>query len=140
MKITTMESVAGCIVEETLGVVRGSATWSHRIMKSSYGGLRGLSYTGHSDMDQGLNAGREKAEATMLAQATALGADAIIGMRVEIIELGGGAYSMVASGTAVKTQRLPMATPAFQMAANDDAVVMPYMMAANGYQPSMARH
>jgi uncharacterized protein YbjQ (UPF0145 family) len=141
MKVTTLESVAGCSVEETLGVVRGTSMWSHRISKNSYGGLRGLSYTGSADMDQGLTTGREKAEASMQAQAKAMGANAIIGMRIEIVDLGSGSYAMTATGTAVMTQRLPMATPAFQMAANDDdAVVLPFMMAANSYQGSSLRH
>lgn len=141
MKITTMESVAGCSVEDTLGVVRGTAMWSHRISKSSYGGIRGLSYTGASDMNDGLNTGREKAEAIMIAQAKVMGANAVLGMRIEIMDLGNGTYAMTATGTAVVTQRLPMATPAFQMAANDDdAVVLPYMMAANSYHGSSLRH
>jgi uncharacterized protein YbjQ (UPF0145 family) len=142
MKVTTMEMVAGRINEETLGVVRGAASWSHRIMKSTKGGLRGLQYSSVDDLDAGLQQAKERAEATLMAQARALGADAVVGMRIEMRELGSGIYGVSAVGTAVKTAPLPAATPAFQInAANDDyEFVMPPMAMAQAYQPSVMRH
>ena len=63
MKISTTETIAGRLVEETLGVVRGSILWSRRIMKFNHGGLRGLSYTSMDEMSEGLLQAKEGAEA-----------------------------------------------------------------------------
>jgi len=120
MKITTTETIAGRLVEDTLGVVRGSVLWSRRVMKYSTGGLRGLQYTTMDEMSDGLQEAKERAEAKAKAQAKALGADAIISMKLEIVELSDGVFSAVASGTAVQTCALPQAMPVFSEAANDD--------------------
>jgi uncharacterized protein YbjQ (UPF0145 family) len=134
MKITTLETIAGRTNEETLGVVRGSALWSRRIMKYNHGGLRGLQYTTMDDMAEGLDGAKEAAEAKAKAQAKALGADAIVGLRLEVFEMSEGLFTAVATGTAVRTEALPAAMPAFNSAANDDDEdhVMPYMV-----QPAM---
>jgi uncharacterized protein YbjQ (UPF0145 family) len=142
MKLTTMETVAGRINEETLGVVRGSALWTQRIMKNSYHGLRGLSYGDNSDMADGLEKAREAAEKKAMAQARELGADAIIGLRLEVFEMTAGMFTAVATGTAVRTSALPAAIPAFNQAANDDdeMFVMPYMSKPVMYAGSNLRH
>ena len=120
MKITTMETIAGRSTEDTLGVVRGSALWSKRITKYSSGGLRGLLYTSMDDMAEGLNNAKEEAEKKAKAQAKLLGADAIIGMRLEVFEMSEGLFTAVATGTAVRTEALPSALPVFEQPANDD--------------------
>jgi len=120
MKITTMETIAGRSTEETLGVVRGSALWSKRITKYNYVGLRGLQYSSMEDMAEGLNFAKDEAEKKAMAQAKFLGADAIIGMRLEVFEMSEGLFTAVATGTAVRTEALPAAMPAFEQGANDD--------------------
>jgi uncharacterized protein YbjQ (UPF0145 family) len=128
MKLTTMETVAGRINEETLGVVRGSSLWSKRITKYNHGGLRGLQYSSMDDMAEGLNTAKEQAEKKAMAQARELGADSIIGLRLEVFEMSEGLFTAVATGTAVRTAALPAAMPAFNAAANDDDMdFMPYM-------------
>ena len=129
MKITTMETIAGRSTEDTLGVVRGSALWSKRITKYSYGGQRGLQYSTMDDMADGLNNAKEEAEKKALAQAKFMGADAIIGMCLQVFEMSDGLFTAVATGTAVRTEALPAAMPAFEHAANDDDVfsAIPYM-------------
>ncbi len=120
MKITTTETIAGRMVEETLGVVRASVLWSRRVMKFNHGGLRGLSYTTMDEMAEGLQDARVGAEAKIITQAKAMGADSIISLRLEIIELSDGLFQANAIGTAVKTSSLPQAMPAFGNVANDD--------------------
>ncbi len=123
MKISTTETIAGRLVEETLGVVRGSVLWSRRIMKFNHGGLRGLSYTTMDEMADGLQQSREGAEAKAMHQAKLLGADAIINVKLELIELTDGMFQAVATGTAVKTEAMPQANPALLVsisADNDD--------------------
>ena len=124
-----METIAGRSTEETLGIVRGSALWSKRITKYSYGGQRGLQHSTMDDMADGLNNAKEEAEKKALAQAKFMGADAIIGMCLQVFEMSDGLFTAVATGTAVRTEALPAAMPAFEQAANDDDVfsAIPYM-------------
>ena len=120
MKVTTTETIAGRLVEETLGVVRGSVLWSRSIMKNSHGGLRGLSYSNLDQMSEGLNQAKDGAEAKAMTQAQVLGADAIINLRYELMELSNGVFQAVATGTAVKTSTLQTALPIMALADNDD--------------------
>jgi uncharacterized protein YbjQ (UPF0145 family) len=127
MKITTTENVAGRLVEETLGVVRGTGFWSRRVTKHVICGQRSLRYPSLEQMSDGLQLAKEQAEAKARELAVAMGADAIISMRLEIIEMGNDTYQAVATGTAVKTEPMPSARPYFGMAANDDAFDTSYM-------------
>ena len=116
MKISTTETLAGRMIEETLGVVRGSVLWSRRIMKISHGGWRGLSYTSMDEMSEGLWQAKEGAEAKAVHQAKLLGADAIVNLKLEIMELSDGLFQAVAMGTAVRTEAMPQATSGLSFA------------------------
>ena len=113
MIVTTLDTVAGRMTDETLGVVRGSGLWTRRITKFAYGGLRNLHATGLQELDQGLNAAKESAIREMNEQARNMDADAIVGMRLEVIEMSSGIYCVNACGTAVKLAMLPQAMPPF---------------------------
>jgi uncharacterized protein YbjQ (UPF0145 family) len=136
MKVTTLETIAGQSIEETIGVIRGSAIWSRRISKNSTAGHRALEHMTVSDVADGLMEVREKAEAKMIENAIAKGANGIIGMKFELIELGNDMFQAMSYGTAVVCEALAAATPAFQApimantfghAANDyAAVVLPF--------------
>ena len=128
MRVTTMETVAGRVNEETVGVVRGAALWSKRITKYCNGGLRGLQYTTMVELAEGLNSAKEEAEQKAQDQAKALGADSIIGLRLEVFEMTEGLFTAVATGTAVRTSELPKIMPSFAAPANDDAFeALPYV-------------
>ena len=112
MMMTTLDGVAGHITEETLGVVRGTALWTQRLTKTSMGGIRHIHATTAQDLDHGLNVAKEQAQSFMREHAAKLGADAVVGFRLEMTELANGAYCINAVGTAVKTVRLPALVPA----------------------------
>ena len=114
MKISTLESIAGRSVSETLGYIRGTAIWSRRIMKNRTVGLRALEHMTNDDIANGLAKVREDAEIALQRNAVAMGADAVIGLRIELIELGNDTFQAVAFGTAVRTDALPLALPAFE--------------------------
>lgn len=122
MKITTTETIAGRLVEDTLGVVRGSVLWSRSLSKSYIGGLRTLSYSNLDEMADGLSHAKDGAEAKAMSQAHVMGADAIINLRYELMELSNGVFQAVATGTAVKTTSLQTALPIMALADNDDDV------------------
>jgi uncharacterized protein YbjQ (UPF0145 family) len=137
MRVTTLETIAGRIVEETLGAVRGTALWSRRILKNKTVGLRAMEHMTMDDVSNGLADVREAAEAKMIIAAEAMGGDAIVGLRLQLIELGNDTFQAIAIGTAVKTVEVPQATPAidapivampFVHSSNDGgAVVLPFM-------------
>ena len=105
MIVTTLETVAGRMTEETLGVLRGSGLWTRRITRFAYGGLQ--------ELDEGLNLATESATVQMHEQARNMGADAIVGMRLEVVEMNNGIYCVNACGTAVRLAKLPRAMPPF---------------------------
>lgn len=111
MLMTTLDGIAGHITEETLGVVRGTAMWTRRITKTSMGGIRHIQATTLNDLDQGLNVAKEQASNFIKAQAAKLGADAIVGFRIEVTEMSNGTFCISAAGTAVKTTKLPANVP-----------------------------
>jgi uncharacterized protein YbjQ (UPF0145 family) len=136
MKVTTLETIAGRVVEDTLGSVRGVAMWSRRVTKNSTAGHRALEHMTMDDIANGLADVRQQAETKLITNAKNMGADAIVGLRIELIELGNDMFQAIAFGTAVRTEALPAAIPAFQApvlanvfghAANDyEAVVLPF--------------
>lgn len=136
MRVTTLETIAGRIIEDTLGAVRGSSIWSRRVSKNSTAGHRALEHMTNEDMANGLAQVRDDAETNMMKKATAMGADTIVGLRIDLIELGNDSFQAIASGTAVTTAALPMATPAFapplmanpfgKVANDSNAVVLPF--------------
>jgi uncharacterized protein YbjQ (UPF0145 family) len=136
MRVTTLETIPGRFIDDTVGVVRATIMWSRGLKKFSRGGIRSMEYMTTADISDGLNKAREEVEAAMIKQAQDKGADAIIGMRFEIMEMGSGMFSASGMGTAVKSSQLPhqapaqiqdnVALPHFAAAANDGAVVLPF--------------
>ena len=111
MIMTTLEGVAGRMTETTLGAVRGTALWTKRITKSCMGGIRHMQAFGLADLGAGLNEAKECASKELQQQARKLGADAVVGLRIEVIEMSNGVFCVNASGTAVRTVALPQSVP-----------------------------
>lgn len=113
MIVTTMDGIAGRITQETLGVVRGTSLWTRRVIKTSFGGIRNVSVTGVKELDLGLNEAKEQANASMIEQARAMGADSVIGVRIDVVEMSNGVFCVNTTGTAVKTMSLPASVPSY---------------------------
>ncbi len=143
MIVTTMEAIAGRITQETVGVVRGTHLWSRRVVKSSFGGIRNFEVTGVKEMDAGLHEAKELAHKAMVEQATAQGADSVVGVRIDVVELSNGVFCVNSTGTAVKTMALPTAVPAFEAAPPMDNELdfdMNFLAARPAFQGSTLRH
>lgn len=145
MIVTTMDGIAGRITQETMGVVRGTHLWTRRMMKSSFGGIRHVEVTGVQEMDKGLNEAKELAHKAMLDQAKAMGADAVIGVRIDVVEMSNGVFCVNTTGTAVKTLALPVTVPSFEAAAplaDEDEVDFGFIaaLARPAFQGSQLRH
>ena len=102
MIIATTESIAGRHVVETLGLVRGATVRAKHIGTDIMAGLRnvvGGEMKGYSSM---LAGAREQALDRMTEEARKLGADAVVGFRMETSSIMNGASEIVAYGTAVR--------------------------------------
>lgn len=104
MIITNIEAIPGRTVSEDLGLVQGSTVRGKHVGKdiaAFFKGLVGGEIKGYSDL---LVEGREEAIDRMKAQAIALGADAVVNVRMTTSSITGGAAELMAYGTAVKLQ------------------------------------
>lgn len=101
MLILTTETIPGKGIKEVKGLVKGSTVRCKNIGKditSSFKNLVGGEMTSYTEM---LTEARQIAIGRMVDEAEALGANAIIGMRLVSSSLAAGAAEMVAYGTAV---------------------------------------
>lgn len=102
MLMVTTDGVAGRQVVQSLGLVRGATVRAKHIGTDIMAGLRNIvggEMKGYSSM---LGGAREQALDRMVEQARALGADAIVGVRMETSSIMNGASEIVAYGTAVR--------------------------------------
>ena len=101
MIILTIENVPGKEIKEVKGLVKGSTVRCKNIgrdITASFKNLVGGEMSGYNDM---LTEGRQIAIGRMVDEAEAMGANAIIGMKLMSSAVAAGAAEMVAYGTAV---------------------------------------
>ena len=101
MIITTCDVIPGQQVQ-VLGLVRGNVVTSKHIGRDVMAGLKSIAggeIKSYTDM---MNEGRELAERRMVAEAQALGANAIICARYASASVMEGTQEMLAYGTAVR--------------------------------------
>ncbi|WP_305968183.1 MULTISPECIES: YbjQ family protein [unclassified Mameliella] len=102
MLIVTSEQVAGREIIASLGLVRDATVRAKHLGTDIVAALKmlvGGELTGYSSLMVGA---REQALDRMAAEAEALGADAIVAMRMQTSAITRGASEIVAYGTAVK--------------------------------------
>ncbi len=102
MLICTTPTVSGRDIAETLGLVRGATVRAKHVGTDIVASLRNLvggELTGYSSL---LAGAREQALDRMKADAQKLGADAVVGFRMETSSIMSGASEIVAYGTAVR--------------------------------------
>ena len=101
MIILTIENVPGKEIKEVKGLVKGSTVRCKNIghdITASFKSLVGGEMSGYNDM---LTEARQIAIGRMVDEAEAMGANAIIGMKLMSSAIAAGAAEMVAYGTAV---------------------------------------
>ncbi len=98
----TINEVPGKKVIETLGYVKGSTVQTKNIGKDFMAGLKSLvggEIVGYTEM---MNEARQVATERLLKDAEALGANGVVGLRLQTSGVMGGAAEIIAYGTAVK--------------------------------------
>ena len=101
MKLLSIDYIPGADIE-VLGVVKGTVVQSKNIGRDFMAGMKTLvggEITSYTDM---LNEARQIAVKRMVDEATALEADAVIGIRYGSAQMMQGAAEVLAYGTAVK--------------------------------------
>jgi len=102
MIITNVDNVPGSSIADDLGLVQGSTVRAKHVgrdIAAFFKGIVGGEIKGYSEL---LLEGREEAISRMTAQAEALGADAVVNVRLTTSSITGGAAELMAYGTAVK--------------------------------------
>jgi len=105
MLITTTPEVPGYKIKEVLGIVSGTTVrtrgaWGRFLagIKASFGGKVGA-------VLKEVKKAQDEAIQNLIENAQAMGADAVIGVRLEITEIFEGMVLINASGTAVKVEK-----------------------------------
>jgi uncharacterized protein YbjQ (UPF0145 family) len=101
MIVVTTNEIAGKKIKTTLGLVRGSCVRAKHIGKDFMAGLRNIAGGEIKEYSELLKESREQALQRMVAEAEALGANAVISMRLGTAQIMSSASECVAYGTAV---------------------------------------
>jgi len=110
MIIATTDTLPGHRIVRVLGLVRGNTIRARHLGRDILAFLKNLVGGEITDYTKLIAESREQALDRMTAEATALGANAILGMRFTTSELTQGAAELLAYGTAVVVE--PETTPA----------------------------
>jgi len=101
MIVTTLEEIPGKKIQRICGLVRGNTVRAKHIGKDIFAGFKqivGGEIKGYTEM---MTEAREEAIQRMVAEAEALGANAIVGMRLATSDVMASASEVLAYGTAV---------------------------------------
>ena len=101
MIVTTSEAIAGKMVVRTLGLVRGNTIRARHVGKDIKAALRHLIGGEISEYTKLMGESREQAIDRLVENAKALGANAVIALRLTTSMVMSGAAEIVAYGTAV---------------------------------------
>ena len=101
MKLVSIETIPG-VEFEVLGLVKGTVVQSKNFGKDFMAGMKTLVGGEIKSYTEMLNEARQIATKRMVDEATALGADAIVGVRFGSSAVMQGAAEVIAFGTAVK--------------------------------------
>lgn len=102
MILSTTDTIPGRTITETLGVVRGTTVRARHVGKDIMAGLRNLVGGEVIEYTKLVAEAREQAYDRMEAQARALGADGVVGLRFGTSMVTQGAAELLAYGTAVR--------------------------------------
>ncbi len=102
MILSTMNDLPGATVEEVLGQVFGLTVRSRNVGSQLGAGLKSLVGGELRGLTTALVESRQQAQQRLIDQATDLGADAVLAMRFDATEIGGGWQEVCAYGTAVR--------------------------------------
>ncbi|MCY3004254.1 MAG: YbjQ family protein [Planctomycetota bacterium] len=104
MIVVTTDSVEGRRVIETLGMVRGNTVRAAHFGRDLGAFFKNLVGGEVEEYTKLLAESREQALDRMIAEATARGANAVVGLRFVTSEIAAGCAELLAYGTAVRIE------------------------------------
>src|SRR4029453_17851147 len=107
MIVSTMNDLPGFEVTDVIGEVFGLTVRSRNMGSQVGAGLKSLVGGELRGQTKMLVESRLQAQQRLEEEAAGQGADAVLAMRFDATEIGGGWQEICAYGTAVKTRRLP---------------------------------
>ena len=102
MLLVTSDTVPGREIAETLGLVTANSVRARHIGRDFLAGVKSITGGQIGAYRQLLVESREEALAQLTAEAEALGADAVVAMRLSTAAIMQGAAEILVYGTAVK--------------------------------------
>lgn len=105
MLCTTTDQPTGYVVSSVLGIVTGNVVQSKHVGRDFMAGLKGIvggELRGYTEM---MSEARAEAMKRLTAEASRLGADAVVGIRFTTSSIQPGSCELLAYGTAVKLQQ-----------------------------------
>jgi uncharacterized protein YbjQ (UPF0145 family) len=106
MIVVTTNEVAGRKTVRTLGLVKGNTIRARHLGRDIVAGLKGIIGGEIEEYTKMIAEAREQALDRMLADARALGADAVVAVRFATTEVMRSAAEIVVYGTAVQTRAI----------------------------------
>ncbi|GAB4327616.1 MAG: YbjQ family protein [Dehalococcoidia bacterium] len=105
MLITSSETVAGFEIAETLGLVTANSVRARHIGRDILAGMKNVFGGEVGAYRELLNESRAEALQRLEEQAAALGADAVVALRLATADVMQGVAEILAYGTAVKLRK-----------------------------------
>jgi len=102
MIVTTGEKIPGKEITQILGISRGSTVRARNVGRDIFAGVKNLVGGEITEYTKLQAESREQAMQRMQEDAQKLGADAVIGLRMQSSMITQGASEMLVYGTAVK--------------------------------------
>jgi uncharacterized protein YbjQ (UPF0145 family) len=100
--VTTTGNIEGRPVAVYLGVIAGETILGVNVFKDITAGFRNIVGGRSGKYEEELRKGRDTAIEEMTQRAQELGADAVLGVKIDYETVGGQMLMVTASGTAVK--------------------------------------
>lgn len=104
MLVTTTPSIEGQTIVTYLGLVTGEAILGANIFRDLFAGIRDIVGGRSAAYEKELRKAKDIAIQEMVQQASALGANAVVGVDLDYETIGQGMLMVSANGTAVLTQ------------------------------------
>lgn len=102
MILSTTDALPGRTIRSVIGLVRGNTVRAAHANEDLSAWMKNLVGGEISEYTKLLAASREQAIDRMRAEARALGADAVVGIRISSCEISDGAAEILVYGTAVR--------------------------------------
>jgi uncharacterized protein YbjQ (UPF0145 family) len=106
MIVVTTPDIPGARIAQTLGLVRGNTIRTRHVGIDIVALLRNLAGGEVREYTKMMAEAREQAIDRMVEEAETLGADAVVMVRFQTVEMMRGAAEMLCYGTAVRLERL----------------------------------